>query len=64
MVPGVGPHCEDRSICGCEAGPLELSPQNEDLMALRQDLDLTRVTTHKQQPHTGNQKPKQMRKDR
>jgi hypothetical protein len=38
--------------------------QDQDLMAQRQDLDITLVTAHQQQSHTGNQKPKQVRHDR
>ena len=39
-------HREDRTISGCESGPLELSFQNEDLVAQRQDLGVALVTAH------------------
>ncbi len=39
-------HSEDRTICGCESGPLELSLQNKDLVAQRQDLGVALVTAH------------------
>ena len=57
-------HSEDHTNCGCEGGSLELSSQNEDLMAQRQDLGVALVTAHQQQSHTGNQKPEQTQYDR
>jgi hypothetical protein len=57
-------HGEDRTIYGCESGPLEMSFQNEDLVAQRQDLCVSSITTYQQQSHTCNQKPEQVRKDR
>jgi hypothetical protein len=48
----------------CESGSLELSLQNEDLMAQRQDLGVAPVTAYDQQSPTCNQKPEQVRHDR
>ena len=41
---------ENGPVSRCQSGPLELSSQYEDLMAQRQDLGVTLVTTHQQQP--------------
>ncbi len=63
-VKATGQYRKYGPVGGCESGSLQLSLQNEDLMAQRQDLGITLVTTNQQQPHTRNQKPKQMRHDR
>ncbi len=38
-----------------EPGPVDLSLQNEDLMAEGEDLGVTLVAGHQQQPETSNQ---------
>ena len=59
-----GQQGEDGSVGGSEARPINLSLQNEHLMAQREDLGVFAITTHQEQPDTGNQKPEQVRKDR
>ena len=55
---------EDGPVSGSKAGPLNLSLQDEDLMAQRENLGVLAITTYQKQPDTGNQKPEQVRKDR
>jgi hypothetical protein len=55
---------EDGPVSGCEAGPLDLSLQDKDLVAQGENLCVSSITTYQQQPDAGNQKPEQVRKDR
>ena len=63
-VKGPGQQGENGSVGGSEARPINLSLQNKDLMAQRQDLGVTLVTAHHQQSHTCDQEPEQVRYDR
>jgi hypothetical protein len=51
-------------VGGSEARPLNLSLQNKDLMAQRQDLGVFAITAYQKQPDAGDQKPEEVRKDR
>ena len=57
-------HRKDGPIGGCESGSLDLSLQHEDLMTKSQDLGVSLVTGHQQQPDTGNQESEKVRMDR
>ena len=63
-VKGPGQQGEDGSVGGSEARPIDLSLQNKDLMAQREDLGVTLVAIDQKQPDAGNQKPEQVREDR
>ena len=63
-VKATGQQGENGSVGGSEARPINLSLQNEDLMAQRENLGVALVTTDQKQPEAGNQKPEQVRKDR
>ena len=42
----------------------DLSLENEDLMAKRENLCVTLIATHQEQPEPSDHEPKQVRKDR
>jgi hypothetical protein len=51
-------------VGGGEPRPIDLSLQDQDLMAKGEDLCVTSITGHQQQPETGNQETEQMCKER
>ena len=63
-LEGTREHGEDGPVGGCESWSFDLSLQNEDLMAKGEDLCVTLVTGHEQQPETGDQESEQVRQDR
>jgi hypothetical protein len=54
-VEGTRQHGEDRAVSGCESWAIELSLENEDLMAKSQDLRVSLVAGHHQQPEPSDQ---------
>ena len=53
-VEGTRNHREDRPVSGCESWSLNLSLEDEDLMAEGEDLGVMSVAGHKQQPEASN----------
>ena len=62
-VEGTRQQGQDRPISGYEFWPIDLSLENEDLMAKSQDLRVSPVAGHEQQPETSDQEPEQMQDD-
>ena len=54
-VEGTRQHGQDRPVSGYESWPIDLSLENEDLMAKSQDLRVSFVAGHEQQPETSDQ---------
>ena len=54
-VEGMRDHGQDGPVGGRESGPVDLSLQNQDLMAKGEDLGVTFVTGHQEQPETSDQ---------
>ncbi len=63
-VEGSREHSEDGPVGRGEPGTLVLSLQHQDLMAKGEDLGVTLVAAHQQQPDTGNEQSEQVRQDR
>ena len=63
-VEGTRQYGQDRSVCRSEPWSLDLSLEDEDLMAKRQDLGVTLVTGYEKQPEPSNRSSKQVREDR
>ena len=53
-------HGQDGPVRRGEPRPLDLSLQDENLMAKGEDLGVTLVTGYQQQSETGDQEPKQV----
>jgi hypothetical protein len=63
-VEGTRQHYKQDPICGGESWSLDLSLKDQDLMSESQDLRVTLVTGHQQQPKPGDQQPEQVRHER
>ena len=63
-VEGPGQQGENGSVGGSETRPVRLPSQDEDLVAQGEDLGVTLVAAHQEQPDTGDKQSKQVRQDR
>ncbi len=57
-------HREHGPVRRREPRPIDLSLQDQDLMAKSENLSVARVAAHQQQADTGDEEPKQVRENR